>query len=109
MPEEDRYELLEDFTVLCDVEGACYTITVPSGFLYDGASIPPPGWILGYTPHHPDMMLPALVHDYLYTTREVDRLTADSIFYELLIQNGVKKPIAEVMFQAVRACGGGHW
>lgn len=109
VPGKDQYKLVVEYTLSVTVEETPIEITVPKDFIYDGASIPSFAWTLIYTPFHPDMMLPALIHDYLYKTHETDRDTADSIFYYLLIENGVEKITAEVMHAAVRIGGGSHW
>jgi len=108
-PLENLYELLEDYTYICTIDGKRIEIAVPARFLYNGASIPAVGWIITYTPFHPDVMAPALVHDYLYINHVVDREAADSILYQMLIDNGVTRTTAEIMFQAVRVGGSGYW
>lgn len=108
-PGEDSYELIEEYVYKCTIDNDLIEITVPAGFIYDGASVPAIGWIATYTPFHPDVMLPALVHDYIYTEHPVDRFTADSIFWQMLIDNGVKRLTADVMHTAVRAGGSGSW
>lgn len=108
-PKENRYELIEDYTYSCSIDGQGLEIKIPRGFLYNGASIPWFGWTATYTPFHPDVMLPALIHDWLYGSHETDRETADSILYQLLIENNVDKGVAEIMFQAVRIGGRSAW
>jgi hypothetical protein len=110
-PDKNLYELIEDYTYACTVDDVKISITVPVGFEYDGASIPAIGWVATYTPFHPDVMCAALVHDFLYdgNTLGVDRYTADSILYQLLVENGVREQVAEIMYQAVRIGGGSHW
>lgn len=80
---------------------------VPEGFVHDFASLPrAPLVFLRYgdrahraAPHH----------DLLYTTHEVDRLTADSVFLELMLATGVPWEIAAEMFRAVRLFGDRRW
>jgi hypothetical protein len=61
-------------------ETAIYTIEVPKGFITDGVTIP---WFLWW------VMAPwgqetaaAIIHDWLYFTRQYDRKTCDLIFLE---------------------------
>lgn len=110
-PEKNLYELIEPYTYICTVDDNRLEITVPTGFLYNGASIPAIGWVATYTPFHPDVVAAALIHDWLYGPNElgIDRYTADSIFYQLLIENGVREMTAEIMYNAVRIGGSGYW
>jgi hypothetical protein len=111
IPEENLYEFAEpyDFQFLAGKEKRLVQITIPAGFRYDGASIPPLAWQLTYTPFHPKMMLPAGVHDYFYRMPIIDRATADSLLYSMLLDNGVSKEKAEIMYRAVRFGGRGSW
>ncbi len=93
-----------------------YSITVlgnirviPAGFIFDGASIPRTMWtMLGVTPFHPNIIIPALVHDHLYSEKDLSREDADKIFKHLLEQCGFTTR-ATLMHTAVRWFGGGHW
>lgn len=101
----ERYELLRDYKV--EAEGV--SVTVPQYFRYDGASIPKPAWQLIYTPFHPDVMAPSLVHDWLFYSHQVDRRKTDDIFYTLLKKNGVSNLMANTMWVAVRTSGFLSW
>jgi len=81
------------------------TITVPRGFLIDGASIPRTMWRLIGSPFLPMFQKAATVHDYLYTHHKVSRKKADQIFREILKDNTVSKVKAGVMYAAVRTGG----
>lgn len=113
VPQKRKYEVAEDYDFRFRVgpDEHRVAITVPRGFRYDGASIPPAGWHLTFTPFNPMVMLPALVHDYLYgmPLYQVDRATADSLMYHMLRENGVDRITAEIMYRAVRVGGRGHW
>lgn len=79
------------------------TVHVPEGFSTDFASVPrlPVLYaVVGNTAH-----APAVVHDYLYASREVSRREADEVFYEAMAVIGVPKWKALPMFWAVRAFG----
>jgi hypothetical protein len=82
-------------------------LVVPTGFITDLASVPrlPLTFLLagGKAPG------PAVVHDWLYSTHEVDRKTADDIFYEAILAAGHSKATAWIMWLGVRAGGGFAW
>lgn len=78
-------------------------IHVPEGFSTDFASVPRLPVLyaaMGNIAH-----APAVVHDYLYSSREVSRREADEVFYEAMRVIGVPKWKALPMFWAVRAFG----
>lgn len=105
VPSEDKYELMEDYGIAVkDIE-----IVVPKFFQYDGASIPAAAWQITYTPFHPDVMLPSLIHDWLYGNHQVTQEVADDIFYELLIANRVNFVKAKAMRAAVQIGGEAYW
>jgi len=82
-------------------------ITVPRGFLFDGASVPVGlRWIF---PHGGAKMAAALVHDYCYRTACVSRKEADKLFHDLMLENGVSKWRAKAMYAGVRSCGFVSW
>lgn len=99
----NKYELTWDFEI--QVDGV--DIVVPKYFRYDGATIPAVAWQITFTPFHPDIMMPALVHDWLFYNHQVDREQADDLLYQLLRQNGVDNLRANMIWGAVRA--GGHF
>ena len=102
---EDTYELTRDYRL--EVEGV--TVVVPRFFRFDGASIPAAAWVLTYPPFHPDVMLPSLVHDWMYYNHQETREKTDDIFFALLRGNGVSRLTANGMWAAVRAGGGIFW
>ena len=106
VPLKDKYELVKDY--IYSYNGG-HEVVIPSGFQYDGASIPVIAQPLTYTPFHPKVMTAALVHDWLYSTGELERLMADSIFYQLLIDSDVPRVTAELMYAGVRAGGSSHY
>ncbi|PML80075.1 DUF1353 domain-containing protein [Enterovibrio norvegicus] len=101
----NKYELTWDFEIV--TEGV--DIVVPKYFRYDGASIPAPAWQATFTPFHPDVMMPALVHDWLYYNHQVEIELVDDIFYRLLRDNGVDNLRANLMWGAVKAAGRFFW
>ena len=104
-PRQNKFELVRDYGVQVD----SVDIVVPKYFRYDGATIPSVAWQVVYSPFHPDMMLPSLVHDWMYYNHQVDRDLTDGIFYTLLKNNGVNELRATTMWAAVRTAGGIFW
>ncbi len=89
-PFQDKLELAEDFKIRIDNQ----LILIPKGFKFDGASIPNFVWaILDLKPTDSQMLVPSLVHDFLFT-------------YKLFSREKWK---VTAMYQAVRIFGGGHW
>ena len=83
-------------------------ITVPKGFISDGASIPKICWsIIG----HPmgEYAPAAWIHDFLFVTQPVTRKEADRIFIEAMADLGVAFWKRKTMHFFVRICGWGAW
>ena len=87
---------------------AALTFTVPAGFVTDFASVPrylPIAFALtGDTAHRA-----AVIHDWLYTTHQVDRATADAVLREAAISCGVPTWRADLLWEGVRIGGSGPW
>lgn len=97
--------VLDDWSVsLGDV-----LLTVPAGFAFDGASIPPPLWPVIGAPFDPQFISAALAHDYAYTVKPVDRKAADVAFRNLLLRDDVGEWRAGLMYRAVRLAGAASW
>jgi len=105
VPQENKYILVQDYLVEFDD----ISFSIPKGFIFDGASIPVYARAISYSPFHPDVMASAIVHDYLYVYCPVDKKTADRVFYDRLLLNGVKKHKAKMMYQAVKMFGKGSF
>lgn len=86
-------------------ENKKYTITVYSGFEFNGASIPQALWSIVGCPMGGLYSAAACLHDALYTSKLFDRKTCDKFFYEAMISCGVDKATAIEMYLAVRAFG----
>ncbi|MCP1500645.1 hypothetical protein J2Y86_005352 [Pseudomonas migulae] len=85
-------------------------VTVPAGYRTDLASVPRPVWWL--VPRDDELARrPAVVHDYIYTnlTRKFTKAEADLVFYDALLEEGMPKPLAWLMYTAVRIGGRGNW
>ena len=84
-----------------------YTLVAPSGFITDFASVPriPVAFLLvGCMAHRA-----AVIHDWLYTSHEVDRATADKIFKEAALLDGAAEWRSLVFWAGVRIGGGNSW
>jgi hypothetical protein len=78
---------------------------VPEGFVTDLASIPRILWPL-YAPNHVETIPAAVIHDYLYfCPGNFSRQDVDYIFYQALINEGIKTSTALKYWLAVRTFG----
>lgn len=90
-----------------DSDVADRVFVVPVGFVTDLASVPriPIAYLLaGGT-----SSVAAVVHDFLYTSHPVDRVTADAVLKEASAVTGVPAWRRAIMRAAVRVFGGSHW
>lgn len=99
------YEVVEDY----EITYKNYIIWIPKFFQYDGASIPRLLWPVIGSPFNPKYMKAAAVHDWLYHTHQVDRGTADEIFYKILLANKVGPNTAQSMYDGVRMFCSWYW
>lgn len=105
-----RWRLRAPFSYLASVG----TITVPAGFESDGATVPRLAWV--FYPPSGALLLPALVHDLLYTLLAAGtphplaptRAAADAILRQAAIDVAIPPADAWVIWAAVRAFGAGH-
>lgn len=98
------WELLTMFAYKSDVADTVFV--VPAGFVTDFASVPriPIAFLLtGDCAQEA-----AVIHDWLYTSHEVDRTTADAVFREA-VALGNPGWRAWLMWAGVRVGGGGSW
>ena len=81
-----------------------YTINVPKGFLYDGASVP---WLVTrLVPRKGGLYdRAACLHDWLYGTHILPRKEADRLFYKAMLSDNVPKWKAYMIYRAVRIGG----
>jgi hypothetical protein len=107
-PYTEHLWLLREPFVYTTLSGC--TLTVPGGFITDGASSPFGYLIEPWGGHYPAA---ALVHDYLYVCRNAGkphrcaptRKAADQLFLEIMKRSGVKPLVRLLMFAAVRIGG----
>lgn len=117
IPELKMRKVVHEYNTTIIVNENKYMITVPKDFIYDGASIPAPFWIIFGTPYGVYNDTPGCVHDYLYDEISnnsiefdnkkitISRAEADWIFYLLLCKNGVWKLKAYIMYLTVYTFG----
>jgi hypothetical protein len=98
-------------------KGESYTLTIPVGFVWDGATIPRIGWsIVGLTPFgiHDEA---TLIHDYLYEYEgefdevkpHISRSFVDAMFIAKLKDLGYSKWQLAVINFFVRVGGFYYW
>lgn len=127
---DKEYELEKEYAYEFVLNNATFRISVPKGFIYDGASVPRILWTL--TGILPDGLIRAgaLLHDYIYhhqgilpawrlmihtengwqkSTLELTRPIADNIFLEAMIKAGVRSTKAHVAWAGVRVGGWVAW
>ena len=79
------------------------TITVPTGFQTEFASVPKLPFLFSCFGDIADSA--ATIHDYIYTEKSFDRLTCDKVFQEAMKVVGVNPIKRKLMYWAVRAFG----
>lgn len=96
---------------------AGWTITVPAGFITDGASVPRPLWWL-YPPFGGDYDEAAVIHDFLYAKAElfegdddghITRGEADAVLLEAMAAKGFRASGRRTIYAGVRAGGWRAW
>lgn len=101
-----------NFTFVCGRGKDQYSVTVPKGFLTDGASIPRIFWFL--FPPFGRYMDAAIVHDYLCEhciiermgeTVKITRAEADDIFLTIMSYHKVWLPSKIILYSCVRLWG----
>ena len=99
----------EKFTLYEDIpfEVGRYCFVVPIGFVSDGASIPP--YVRWLIPKHGRYTNAAILHDWLYTTHQLDRQIADELMIEQMCMDGVWWWRRRLMYPAVRLRGKESW
>lgn len=87
-------------------------LEAPAGFRTDLASIPRICWALpAFDPNGPSRR-PAVLHDWLYSSRagwRLGRQFADEFLRAALLSEGASTWTAQAFYIAVRVGGAGHW
>ena len=94
----------EDVTTL---EGVFHAVQIPTGYRFDGASIPRLAWSIIGAPFDPQYCLAACIHDwYCEHSHEIGdyqaRVIGDAVFFALLKKAGVPHWRRVLMYMAVR-------
>ena len=97
--------LLEEINYKVTTKAEIIHISVKEGFEYDGASIPPIFWSLIGSPFSGKYRMAALIHDALYASNYTTKKIADDIFYNMMINEGVAKWKAALMYTSVFVFG----
>jgi len=87
----DKYILLEDLLYK--------DITVPEGYITNGANIPRVFWSI-WPPNRSDYMPAVVVHDYLCDMEDYDR--ADEYFKDIMEYLGINKITIFLFYYSVR-------
>ena len=80
---------------------------VPTGFITDLASIPPPLRVV--LDVNGKSRKGAVLHDWLYCSQILPRVEADKLFYDALVSEGMSRALANVYWLGVRAGGWSHY
>ena len=90
--------------------GITHTVTLPRGYVFDGASIPRLAWSMIGHPFDPSFLVAAAVHDW-YCDQAAQthdyqlRVIGDAVFFALLRRAGVSWLKRSAMYLAVRSYG----
>lgn len=83
-------------------------ITVPDGFCTDLASVPRLLWSI--FPPYGRYTEASVIHDYCYCSKyRITRKEADQLFYDIMVEQGVSKIQARLMYWGVRVVGAGRF
>lgn len=102
----ELWELTDAFHAM--VDGV--PITVPAGFVTDGASIPRILWRVCGHPMSTKRLPAAVLHDWLYySITDFTRAEADQAYRDGLINLGFPRWKATLEYYALRLFGGAHY
>lgn len=108
LPDGQNWKVFTPLIYRSALPGIVQPITVPTGFVSDGASVPRPLW--WFLPSWGTYSRAAVVHDFLCTELDAgrttivpDRRTADAIFFEAMVDEGTGMTMRWLMWAAVRA------
>lgn len=93
-----KVRLLENYTYV-DPSGAVWK--VPKGTVVDGASIPRPFWSAIGGPFEGKYRNASVVHDFFCATRDRAWKAVHRMFYDAMLESGVERSRAKVMYYAV--------
>ena len=89
---------------LTKTTGIIHTVCIPSGFIFDGATIPKLAWLIIGPPFEPDFILAACIHDWYCNNALTynDRVIGDAVFFKILADEKVPYWRRALMYSAVR-------
>lgn len=100
------------FPTCCDALQRPRILTVPCGFVSDGASVPRFFWRLLSPPLDPITLAPSIVHDWLYihgAGMGFTRNECDIWYHEALFANGYPLWKCELTYAGIRIGGWRRW
>lgn len=103
------YETTKPYAVTVSLIGYDVEITVGSGWIFDGATIPRWLWPLAGAPMEPPHDAAALIHDWLYACQILSKRQADWIYAQVLAQAGYAYWRVAAEWLAVTIFGGAAW
>lgn len=95
----NRWEVVEDFVKVIETKEMLTTIVVKRGFETDLASVPRIFWVM-FPPF--SCPQPAVIHDWIWEKTDMPSKQRDEIFYNLMIDYGMYKWKAKIMWGAVK-------
>ncbi len=81
---ERKWVLLSNFFYTIKSQGKPIRLKIPKGFKFDGASVPRLFHIIS-APMATDSIIAALVHDWLFHTKQLSLCESNEVFNEVLI------------------------
>ncbi len=108
-PQDGYWVLMDDVKISIDCGEIKRAYFIPKGFVTDFASIPRPLWWFASPTDYP-VLRASLLHDYLYRTgHRIDRKYADKLFYKLMVEDGMPRWKAKLVYWAVRIFAKRAW
>lgn len=99
-PEGELWKLAAPLYWDIGTKGSKYTINIPTGFVFDGPTIP--WWARTIFKQSDGRWWKAsAVHDYLLTQKDFSKATAAAEFYNALVADGVCKTRAKIALFAI--------
>lgn len=95
----ELYQLFENYVTT----NGNYILSEPAGLLVDGASVPRIAW--SYVPPDGRHRRASFAHDVHYCRKTLPKKLADQMFYDMLIEDGVPRWRAGIMYRAVHYFG----
>ena len=98
------YYLMQHIIMIVRDAAQTYYIKLDKGFTSDGCTIPRFLWNMLGCPHTPEYLPASLIHDYVLNNPETvihNRNLSSRIFKQVLLNEGVNKIKAEIMYLAV--------